>query len=330
MTVVPEVVDESWPMVEETVSHLFADIADEHGHVPVGPRLAELGWSDIESEYPIAANSLLFDAQGRSLATTDCLDRIMLAELRAVIGDDVDAIVLPEPGEAYTPGSNEERISGIVLGPLRGRVAVPIRGSFVGAVSITVVDADRLTGHRVDTFDPSVHWTRVEGPTSGDLVDASTEWNRAVAAAQRALGTELAALADRALRIAIEQITTRTQFGSPIGSLQSPRHALADAATVLAGARALLDESWRYGGLLSALAAKVAAGRAHRGVTDAALQVCGAVGLTAEHSLHRYVSRGFQLDALCGSADKLEALLAEYLFDLHDTDRALPTIIAWT
>lgn len=329
MTLAPESVDESWPMVEETVARLFDELATEKRHVAVGPRLTELGWSDIETEFPIAANALLFSAQGNSLATTDCLDRIMRAEFGALAGDDVDAILLPEPGEVYTPGSNEERITGIVLGPLRGRLAVPVRGA-LGAVSITVVEADRLTGERIDTFDPTVLWTRVEGPTSGELVEASTEWNRAVAAAQRALGTELIALAERALQIAIEQVSTRKQFGLAIGSLQSPRHALADAATAVAGARALLEESWRYGGLLSALAGKVAAGRAHRAVADATLQVCGAVGLTAEHALHRYVSRGFQLDALFGSADKLEVLLAQYLFDLHDPNRALPTIIAWT
>ena len=150
----PETVDETWPMVTESVTHLFDELAAASGHVAIGPRLDELGWADIESEYPIAANALLFDAQGRTLASTDCLDRIMLAELRALVGGDVDAIVLPEPGEAYTPSSNDERITGIVLGPLRGRVAVPLRGPFLGAVSITVVDAAHLTGERMDTTGP--------------------------------------------------------------------------------------------------------------------------------------------------------------------------------
>src|SRR5271155_2217311 len=109
--------------------------------------------------------------------------------------------------------------------------------------------------------------------------------------------------------------------------------ALADASASLAGARALLGESWRYGGRLSAVTAKAAAGRAHRGVSDVALQVCGAIGLTAEHDLHRYVTRGFQVDALCGSHDHLEALLAERLFEDYEEDwapgRALPAVVTW-
>jgi len=63
------VTDESWPMVEETVFRLFDQIAGKGAdeHTAVGPPLADLGWSDIEAEYPIEACELLFRAQGRSL-----------------------------------------------------------------------------------------------------------------------------------------------------------------------------------------------------------------------------------------------------------------------
>lgn len=322
--------DESWPMVEEAVSRLFDELAAKNAgeHVAIGPKLAELGWSDIEVEYPIEACELLFRAQGRSLAHTDCLDRVMLAELAALLDEPVHGIVLPDLVAGYTPGSDGDRVAGIVLGPLQGRLVVPVSGA-MGTVSVGVVDAGRLTGQRLDTFDPSAYWTQVTGPLDAALVDASTEWNRAIAAAHRALATELVALADQALRIAVDHVKVRVQFGSPIGSFQSPRHALADASAVLEGARALLGESWRYGGRLSAQTAKAAAGRAHRVVSDAALQVCGAIGLTAEHELHRYVTRGFQVDSLCGSYLQLEALLGERLFDIYAPGRALPAIVTW-
>lgn len=324
-------VDETWPMVEEAVFRLFDELAAKSGeHVTIGPRLAELGWSDIETEYPVEACELLFRAQGRSLAHTDCLDRVMLAELTALLGETVDGIVLPSISDGYGPGSDDDRVTGTVLGPLKdtGRLVVPVSGP-METVSVGIVDAARLHGRRLDTFDTSVYWTAVSGPLEGTLVDASTEWSRAIAAAHRALATELVALADEALRIAVEHVTVRTQFGSPIGSFQSPRHALADASAGLEGARALLGETWRYGGLLSAQTAKAAAGRAHRAVADAAMQVCGAIGLTAEHDLHRYVTRGFQNDSLCGSYQRLEVLLAERLFDIYSPGRALPNIISW-
>ena len=194
---------------------------------------------------------------------------------------------------------------------------------------VRVVDASQLEATRMDTFDPSVYWTRVTGPLTGDLVDATTEWRLALAAAHRALATELIALADQALRIAVEHTKVRVQFGAHIGSFQAPRHLLADASATLEGARALLAGSWRYGGQLSARAAKANAGRAHRKVCEAAQQVCGAIGLSAEHDLHRYVARGFQIDALCGSHRYLEAHLADRLFDTYVPGRALPTFIAW-
>lgn len=321
-------VDESWPMVEEAVFRLFEELAAKGEHVAIGPQLAELGWADIESEYPIEACELLFRAQGRSLAHTDCLDRVMLAELTALLDEPADGIVLPNLAAGYAPGSDDDRVAGIVLGPPEGRLVVPVSGP-MGTVSVGVVDATGLDGQRLDTFDSSVYWTQVTGPLDAVLVDASTEWNRAISAAHRAQATELVALADEALRIAVDQVSVRTQFGSPIGSFQSPRHALADASASLEGARALLGETWRYGGRMSAQTAKSAAGRAHRVVCDAALQVCGAIGLTAEHELHRYVTRGFQVDALCGSYQQLEVLLSERLFDIYAPGRALPAIIAW-
>jgi hypothetical protein len=83
MSKVAPVVDESWQMVEEAVFRLFEDLAGKNAgeHLAIGGRLAELGWSEIEAEYPVEACELLFRAQGRSLALTDCLDRIMLAEM---------------------------------------------------------------------------------------------------------------------------------------------------------------------------------------------------------------------------------------------------------
>ena len=326
--------DESWPMIEEAVFRLFEELAakDLGEHVAIGPPLEELGWSDIEAEYPVEACELLFRAQGRSLAHTDCLDKVMVAELAALLPEPVDGIVLPNPVDGYVPGSNDHRVAGVVLGPLDAdaprRLVVPVAGP-MGTVSLGVVDADVLTGARMNTFDSSSYWTRVEGPLDGPLVDASTEWSRAVAAGHRALATELIALADEALRIAVDQVSSRHQFGSPIGAFQSPRHLLAEAKANLEGARALLGETWRYGGRLSAQTAKAAAGRAHRSVSDATMQVCGAIGLTLEHDLHRYVVRGFQIDSLCGSYQQLEVLLAEHLFDDHFPGRALPAIVAW-
>jgi Acyl-CoA dehydrogenase, C-terminal domain len=311
--------DESWPMIEEAVFRLFDEIAGRH--TPIGPRLAELGWADIEAEYPIEACELLFRAQGRSLAHTDCLNRVMLAELAPALGEPADAVVLPT---GCTPASDTDTVSGIVLGPAQGRIVVPVPGP-MATVYVGVVDAASMQAQRLDTFDSSVHWTAVSEPLQAGLVEASTAWHHAIAAAHRALATELVAITEQMLHIAVEHAKARVQFGASIGSYQAPRHALAEAAGSLEGARALLDEVWRFGGQVSARAAKAAAGRAHRAVAATAMQTCGAIGLTAEHNLHRYVARGFQIDSLLGSYQQLESMLAEQL--VGASDRGLPPIV---
>jgi hypothetical protein len=320
--------DDMWPMIEDAVFRLFDELmttSDAGEHIAIGPRLEEMGWAAIESEYPIDACELLFRAQGRSLANTDCLSRAMLAELGATLEGQADGIVLLDPTNGEAPATAGDTFSGVVLGPARGRLAVPVHNA-TGSTSISIVDADRLAGERLDTFDNTSYWTRVSGDIAGPVIEASDAWNRAITTAYRALATELLELTQQALRIAVEHNRVRVQFGSPIGSFQSPRHRLAAVAASTEGARALVDEAWQSGEMLTAQIAKAAAGRAHREVSDAALQVCGAIGLTAEHDLHRYVTRGYQVDSLCGSYQQLETQLGEHLFGISPRE-SLPQIV---
>src|SRR5207248_9979803 len=92
---------DSWSMIEEAVFRIFDEIAGRHS--AIAPQLSELGWSDIETEYPIEACELLFRAQGRSLAQTDSLDRVILAELAGALGDPVNAVVMPVIGTRCQP-----------------------------------------------------------------------------------------------------------------------------------------------------------------------------------------------------------------------------------
>ncbi|QLL10110.1 acyl-CoA dehydrogenase family protein [Mycobacterium vicinigordonae] len=314
-------------MIEEAVFRVFEGLAEKGTeHTEIGSQLDELGWAEIEVEYPTDACALLFRAQGRSLAQTDCLQRTLLSELAGLIDGPVDGIVLPDLAEDCEPSFDPMNIAGVIVGPPRGRVVVPVSSD--GAVSLGVIDAAHLQSRRMDTFDSSVYWTRVTGRLDGPRVAAATEWQRVIAAARRAIATELTEIASAALRIAVEHARVRIQFGVPIGSFQAPRHALADAFARLEGAKAVLDESWRDGGRMSAQTAKAAAGRAHREVCAAAQQVCGAIGISAEHDLPRYIARGFQLDALCGSYQQLEASLADRLLETKATARSLPMFAA--
>jgi hypothetical protein len=46
-----------------------------------------------------------------------------------------------------------------------------------------------------------------------------------------------------------------------------------------------------------------------------------------EHDLHRYVTRGFQIDSLFGSYQQLETLLADRLFQDDSPGHALPALV---
>jgi hypothetical protein len=158
------VTDDAWPMIEEAVFRLFDEVTAKYAgeHVAIGPQLAELGWSDIETEYPIKACEVLFRAQGRSLAHTDCLDRVMLAELAVLLDGPADAIVLPDASTGYAPGSDDGRVAGIVLGSPEGRLVVPVSGP-MGTVSIGVVDASQMDeGQRAARHRPGRGVHRVE------------------------------------------------------------------------------------------------------------------------------------------------------------------------
>ncbi|MCV7177815.1 acyl-CoA dehydrogenase [Mycolicibacterium sphagni] len=317
-------------MIESEVFRIFDQIAAEGAGVPVAlsDRLAELGWADIEDAYPASAcDEVLFRAQAISLANTDCLDRLMLRELAGALPERVDGLVLPAIADGHWPMSTAQHVEGIATGTVTGRVAVPVSGPS-NTVLLGITDLDALHHRKLDTFDASLCWTHLSGAID-PVVDATIPWRAAVRAAHCALATELLAVTGAMLDLAVEHVCSRVQFGKPIGAYQSPRHALAEASAALEGARALRDEARRQGGDFAASIAKASAGRAHRSMSDVAMQVCGAIGLTAEHRLHRYVQRGFHLDALLGSYRLLEAALAQSLFADEDLDAAVPTVVTW-
>jgi alkylation response protein AidB-like acyl-CoA dehydrogenase len=122
-----------------------------------------------------------------------------------------------------------------------------------------------------------------------------------MAAARRALAAEIVGVVEAALAVAVAHTIGREQFGRPIGSFQAVRHQLAEAHVALTAARSMLDAArtapdpaW------AAMLAKLQAGRSQAAVMRNAVQVSGAMGLSQEGAMHRYVARAHTLDALYG------------------------------
>lgn len=267
----------------------------------LGAALEELGWSEVVAADADTAHALLLAEHGRALSTLPALDTVAAGALglppttrfvwpyfeRAALG-------------APFPCSGRLEVRGLLMGDAPGRALFACGGGVV-CCELAGLEVTPLRG-----IDPSAGWHVVSG--SIQLSAPEGVWAAAEVAATRALAAELLALAEAALEVAIAHVSSRQQFGQSIGSFQGVRHRLATAYASLAGARSLLAAATTDARPEAARLAKAAAGRAHDIVAREAVQVCGAIGLSAEFPLVGYMRRGFLLDAfLTSSRDELRA-----------------------
>ena len=93
------------------------------------------------------------------------------------------------------------------------------------------------------------------------------------------MASELVAVAQRILDVATDQVSTRRQFGRPIGANQSVRFRLAESFAELAGRGHSVAAAWEDGSSdASVPGPRSVAGSTHDSVAKHALQVCGAIG----------------------------------------------------
>ena len=141
------------------------------------------------------------------------------------------------------------------------------------------------------------------------------------ARALTALALESCGVAGRALELAIEHVSTREQFGRPIGAYQAVSHRLADAYTQLELSRSLaLWAAWCVAesdvqATVAAAAAKTSAAETAVAVCETAIQVHGGIGFTWEHELHRLYKRALGIESFIASGTRLRADVAGALLD---------------
>lgn len=290
------------PTLELLRSSLRSLLAEEPDRI--AEALEELGWAEVLADDAPAATSALFREQGELGVSTAALDGVAAAALGLA---PATRVLWPWPS-----ANDDPAILGLALVPIEQDAALicPAGRGFV------LVDTAAVKQSPVSGIEPGARWHRVEGehvPAAG-----AGEWSNAVVAARLALASELIGVAHRVLGLAQDHVSSRVQFGRPIGSFQAVRHRIASAYATLAGAEALTSAAWANGSPEAAAAAKAAAAEAHREVSSAAMQVCGGMGLSDEHPLPAAVRRGMLLDALLGTADQLVRERGEQL--LQGTD----------
>lgn len=168
----------------------------------------------------------------------------------------------------------------------------------------------------VESIDPTRTAARVSAPEGGELLaEGCAGLGRALVAAS----AELVGVCDRALRMTVEYVKERRQFGVPVGAYQAVSHRCAQMLLDTERARsATAFAAWTADAEPERLAeaaaiAKATASAAGREVTGSAIQAHGGIGFTWEADVHWLYKRA-QLDAaLLGGAARHRARVAEIL-----------------
>ncbi|MCD2514328.1 acyl-CoA dehydrogenase [Comamonas endophytica] len=128
--------------------------------------------------------------------------------------------------------------------------------------------------------------------------------------ARIAQSAELAGMARRSLELTRDYLTTRVQFGKPIGSFQALQHRLVDGLIQVELASACLRDAVAAAAngpapeALAAIASRAKARCAHAALEMArmAIQLHGAIGTTNEYDIGLYFKRALLLGSRWGTA----------------------------
>lgn len=131
--------------------------------------------------------------------------------------------------------------------------------------------------------------------------------------------SELIGVSRRALELTVDYVSTRKQFGAPIGSFQAIQHKLADVLLSIDSAEALTrfaawsaDHDPRQFVELATAAKGYCSDVLPRAI-ESTLQAHGGIGFTYEYDLHLYLRRAQMAASLFGTADECYQKIATHL-----------------
>jgi alkylation response protein AidB-like acyl-CoA dehydrogenase len=121
------------------------------------------------------------------------------------------------------------------------------------------------------------------------------------------LSAELLGVMEKAQAITLDYLRIRKQFGRLIGSFQALQHQAADIYILIEATRSLVFQVAADSDAFSidprmAAAVKAKASEAAMVVTEACIQLHGAIGFTDEHDIGLYLKRAMLLSSLLGNA----------------------------
>jgi len=334
-----EFLAERYPL--ERVGELVDNATGEPGWLAgCWKQLADLGWLDAELD--LLDHVVVFEETGYGLLPAPLFGTLGLAlpaiEHDTALRDEVAAgdlrltLAWAETGRSHAlrdatascvSVSEDGAVDGnAVLVPDAAAADAIVVATTGGLRLVRATAGDAVTITPRDTTDHTRRMADVAftGAPSTPLVDASEtpavleriERRALVLAAAEAIG-----VARRAVDVAVQHASTREQFGRPIGSYQAVSHQIVDAYAGMELARSLTYwAAWTVTeshGLSDAAcsAAKSSAAEAAVLACERAIQVCGGIGFTWEHVLHRLYKRALWLEAFAGHGREHRARIAD-------------------
>jgi alkylation response protein AidB-like acyl-CoA dehydrogenase len=171
------------------------------------------------------------------------------------------------------------------------------------APGVSLQAADTVDGRRLATLNLA--------NTPADLIAAHASSRNAVDTlynlALLVMSAELLGVMEEAQRITLDYLRIRKQFGKLIGSFQALQHQAANIYLRTEAVRSLIyqvaanNEPCRIDPAMTA-AAKAKASEDALLVTEACIQLHGAIGFTDEHDIGLYLKRAMLLSSLFGNA----------------------------
>lgn len=324
-------VDLGWPSVA------FPEAAGGGGGslASLGVLATEVGRSAFPSPFLAVAGAGLVAAR---LGTTKRAAAVLESICRD--GAPVSLLWVPGCGSRLVAERRGEvvRVSGRVVGewahlaetlvclaPMTARgPGGPRRGREVAAVALDATAPGVRIGPRRSFDNERVALVELDGVEAGvddHLVPGGVlpagEAAEALGAVRLVRAAELVGTAEKILEMTASYVTTRIQFGVPLGTFQAVQHACADVATLVHGARLATDEglsgdrSVRKAGALAGWLA----GRAAVAAAVTGAQLHGGVGMIRDYPLHFYYRRAKAMQLRLGSAAEQLEELAQVLVD---------------
>ena len=261
-----------------------------------------------------AAAALIAGGLARGCAAGPVTETFMAARLLALTApDSAPAAALADDGRLVSLADGTFRADGGRVSGTARHVAPADTHLIVAGAALYAVPKGEAGPARLDGVAPvtlDLHDAQAEHLAEGPQVPAALRQVRAEG--RLVLAAELLAHAETMQAITLEHLRTRQQFGQTLGQFQALQHKAVDLYGAVLLARAVLDAALaRAGGLgpddldRTACRVKARANDAAMAMARGAIQMFGALGITAESPLTPHINRTLTLVPRLGTSAAL-------------------------